>query len=1438
MNTTKYLYLLLLYLIVSGSVLGQTNNNEKITFTIKDIHTEVRIPAFVEVVNENQKQLKRANEEGVFSIADKTGRIDLKFAAVDYKTLETYFLIESDTDLHVNILMEKLSGKSLVMPDTPSIQGFVRDTQGNPIKNASVKIKEFSGVKTKTDDTGAYYMPLNLFPTDISELDKLHVIVEKKGFLPNKYKFNLIRRQILSKNFELSNTQKKINPNLHPIIDNLPPKSGATPVIKKTDLEKSIICPSASTIRVGTNCSCNSCNSVDVLSMEAYVGSGLNDEWIASWNSESLKTGAVAYRTYGTYYALNPYSSNYDIASTPCKQAWDSDEYSSCVNAAAATLGEVMVNGQGGSTIAFSEYSAENNDCGCGDGYAGTGNAWPCINDYISAGEECYGHGRGVSQWGSSRWANNGKSYTWILDHYYNPGGFYRCEGGNDNGGGNDTPPSNDECNNAIPLTFLGENVYCQLNTTLAGATPSLSPVNCSGYTSDTSNDVWYSFTASASEANIGANPSSGLDLVLAVYDGCGNNDLIDCVDNGGGEGDSENITISNLNIGSTYFIRIYNYSEGGVPPSTTDFNICLAFEGNPDPDTDHDFYIENLTTDKNSYTQGEQISIDCDQYTAAPDAADVDVTLQYTVRSTSGSVIEVLGEDISGLGNGDEEDGEGINTNLPTGLPSTVQICAEANYDGAVSESNTANNLSCITVNIGSTPTNNHDFYIENLTTDKNSYTQGEQISIDCDQYTTAPDAADVDVILQYTVRSTGGSVIEVLGEDISVLGNGDEEDGEGIDTNLPTGLPSSVQICAEANYNNAAPESNTSNNLSCVTITIIEESNPCDAININPSPQITDANCSTSGSITLTPTGGQAPYTYVWSNGQTGNTITENAGRYTATITDANGCTTNGSFTIESTGTNLSINVQSTNATCDNQGSATATTSGGQAPFTYTWNDGYEGEDRPNLPNGTYTLTVTDANGCTAQQSVTITGEGTPLTLFQTENPSTCEGGTGNALVSATGGNGNYTFAWSNGATTPQISNVLAGTYTVAVNDSNGCSATTSVEIMNEEFTIDCVIPQNATCGASDGEILVKMLNATPPLTYLWSNGTTINPATGLGAGNHTVSITDGNGCTITTSGYINYDVPMYEFVTTPISCAGESDGAVEVYPTGGTPPFTYTWANGETGPYLNNLGAGTYNVMISDTNGCNSSRTVTIEAPQPMSANLALTADQCGITANPNGGTSPYIYTWANGETTNELTDIQGDNTYRLTITDANGCTHTDSLYIPIDAGMPDTNFDYLIENGRLMLMGNPNMTNEWLVDSKWSSNITNPQFPAIPGTMVMVQHTITNPCGSVTTSEMIEIPNSITALDYSEILTGIQISPNPFNDYLLIDMGTLRGEFELRIYNALGQVIFTQNERITNAQLPINPSIRASGMYHLSIIEKDTQRIFTQKIVKVN
>ena len=183
-------------------------------------------------------------------------------------------------------------------------------------------------------------------------------------------------------------------------------------------------------IRVGFGCgSATTCTSVEVLSLETYVKRGLNDEWIASWHQNSLRAGAVAYRSYGAYHVTHPRTSSYDICSTTSCQVNDADTSISTDLAVDATRGVVVVrNGE----IFRSEYSAENNnllgtrscsnvDRSCGDGFAGSPSAgWPCLYDPVCAGHSCFGHGRGMCQWGTQRWALLARDWQWIVNHYYN----------------------------------------------------------------------------------------------------------------------------------------------------------------------------------------------------------------------------------------------------------------------------------------------------------------------------------------------------------------------------------------------------------------------------------------------------------------------------------------------------------------------------------------------------------------------------------------------------------------------------------------------------------------------------------------------------------------------------------------------------------------------------------------------------------------------------------------------------------------------------------------------------------------------------------------------------------------------------------------------------------------------------------------------------------
>lgn len=189
-------------------------------------------------------------------------------------------------------------------------------------------------------------------------------------------------------------------------------------------------------IRVGFSCSCSSCSSVQVFSMQTYVKRGLNDEWIASWNLNSLRAGAVAYRSFGAWHVAHPKSTNYDICSSTCCQVNDSDTSTATSNATVDTAGIVLV---ANDEIFRSEYAAENNswddtadgktcsnnDRSCGNGNAGSPAAnWPCLPDSVCTGKGCYGHGRGMCQWGSQRWASGqSKGWRWIVNHYYNNNG-------------------------------------------------------------------------------------------------------------------------------------------------------------------------------------------------------------------------------------------------------------------------------------------------------------------------------------------------------------------------------------------------------------------------------------------------------------------------------------------------------------------------------------------------------------------------------------------------------------------------------------------------------------------------------------------------------------------------------------------------------------------------------------------------------------------------------------------------------------------------------------------------------------------------------------------------------------------------------------------------------------------------------------------------------
>jgi hypothetical protein len=188
-----------------------------------------------------------------------------------------------------------------------------------------------------------------------------------------------------------------------------------------------------SSIRVGFTCACTTCSTVEVMSMETYVRRGLKAEWISSWTQHSLRSGAIAYRSYGAYYVSHPMRADYDICSTACCQVNTPGTVASTDNAVAHTPGIML---QAGGQIFRAEYSAENNNngcggpscsnrsCTCGNGNAGSPSTnWPCVVEPWDLNTACSGHGRGMCQWGTQRVSLQGQLWNWIEDHYYNNNG-------------------------------------------------------------------------------------------------------------------------------------------------------------------------------------------------------------------------------------------------------------------------------------------------------------------------------------------------------------------------------------------------------------------------------------------------------------------------------------------------------------------------------------------------------------------------------------------------------------------------------------------------------------------------------------------------------------------------------------------------------------------------------------------------------------------------------------------------------------------------------------------------------------------------------------------------------------------------------------------------------------------------------------------------------
>ncbi len=410
---------------MSLSILAQN----QVTISVTNPETYDRISdANLLIEDANGKLLLyKTDRKGLVAVNDLQGKIKISSYKKGYEVLQAEF--EVDEDLRLQFL---LSPEEVLISDEKSeylIEAKLRNSHsGDVLNNTQLEIGKH---KFSSNKEGYIRVPLDLFENSkLEEGDSIQYHISSPGFETISDYYFFAPAQQMYMNDELIPLRKALTPNSEPIEDEESINRINRIVYESLNQTRAVSCSGLlprTSIRVGYNCSCNSCSNVTVMSLEYYTQSGLDNEWISSWRSASLKAGSVAYRSYGAYHILHPIRNNYDISNTTCRQVWRSNVYTSTRNAAIATSGKLLVRNN---SLAFTEYSAENNNSGCGNGYAGVGTSTaPCISDNLCRNRPRYGHGRGMCQWGSQRWAVNGKSYTWILNHYYNPAGIYLCGG-------------------------------------------------------------------------------------------------------------------------------------------------------------------------------------------------------------------------------------------------------------------------------------------------------------------------------------------------------------------------------------------------------------------------------------------------------------------------------------------------------------------------------------------------------------------------------------------------------------------------------------------------------------------------------------------------------------------------------------------------------------------------------------------------------------------------------------------------------------------------------------------------------------------------------------------------------------------------------------------------------------------------------------------------
>jgi len=498
-------------------------------------------------------------------------------------------------------------------------------------------------------------------------------------------------------------------------------------------------------------------------------------------------------------------------------------------------------------------------------------------------------------------------------------------------------------------------------------------------------------------------------------------------------------------------------------------------------------------------------------------------------------------------------------------------------------------------------------------------------------------------------------------------------------------TGGTSSVVTAPAGSYTLTVTDANIHN--CTATATVSTSQSPLMTLSSDSIP--TSCKGGADGQASVLVSGGTSPFSYSWSpsGGLGPTTTTISAGTYTVTVTDHIGCSSAKTVTVTSPAA-VSVITGTNPVSCfgGSDGQASVGASGGSPGYTYNWSTGSTALAISDLSMATYIITVTDSKGCTGFSTAAISQPAALVATASLANNVLCAGGnSGNAIAQATGGNGGYLYQWApaGGMASTGI-NLSEGTYTVTINDSKGCSGTSTVLISQPApLSGSALTMANEKCaGGKAGTASVNATGGTgPDYSYFWSNGSSsitsslYNVITSLSAGSYSVTLTDGNACSVIQTVTIT-EPPLLSVVASPtafITCS--SNVNIFAIASGGTGVFSYSWNTGNTTSSMIVANTGHYAVTVMDANLCTAMDTVSVIAlNSTLGAIVTAPAAICSgssasVSVSVQPGVGPYTYSWNSGETTSTISAKPG--AHCATISDKDGCITTACTFIAADS-----------------------------------------------------------------------------------------------------------------------------------------------------------------------